>query len=127
MLRPSFQSARTCTFPSLSTCELSAISFPGGIEFRDRRACIQAKDGGTLALDFASAPWLEDDAPIVLILPGVAGSTEDMYVKSAAMELIRQESGRSYRAVIMNTRGSKSCPLTSAYLTHAGSTDDVRT
>ena len=88
---------------------------------------MQAKDGGTLSLDFASAPWLEDDAPIVLILPGVAGSTKDMYVKSAAMELIRQEGGKAFRAVVMNTRGGKSCPLTSAYLTHAGSTDDVRT
>ena len=91
-------------------------------------AVIQAKDGGLIALDFVSAPWVTDDAPIVVILPGVAGSSKDTYIKSAALGLsMQREDNKAYRVVVVNTRGGKTCPLTTPYMTHAGSTDDVRT
>ena len=81
-----------------------------------------------IALDFVSAPWVTDDSPIVVILPGLAGSSKDTYAKSAALGLSMQGGdNKAYRVVVVNTRGGKTCPLTTPYMTHAGSTDDVRT
>ncbi|EJD07438.1 AB-hydrolase YheT [Fomitiporia mediterranea MF3/22] len=94
----------------------------------DRRF-IPADNGGTLALDFASTPWLKSSAPIAIIIPGLLGCSQDAYVNSAARELSRLKDGsvRGYRVVVMNPRGTPGNPLTSPHLTHAGSTDDMRT
>ncbi|EJD07436.1 uncharacterized protein FOMMEDRAFT_164408 [Fomitiporia mediterranea MF3/22] len=93
------------------------------------RHFVPADNGGTIAIDFASTPWLNGSAPIVIILPGLLGSWRDAYVKSATRELSRLSDGpvKGYRVVVVNSRGTPGNPLTSPHITHPGSTDDIRT
>ncbi|KAK8751707.1 hypothetical protein OTU49_009894 [Cherax quadricarinatus] len=58
------------------------------------------KDGGQICLD-----WLDvtvvDDQPIVIILPGLTGSSQSEYVKSFVLAV--QETGA--RCAVFNNRG----------------------
>lgn len=112
---------------------------------------LEAKNGGALALDFVTVSndiVPRKTAPIVIILPGLVGDSQCIYTMSAAEKLaMADDMGyASYRVVIVNSRGSMSIdlllwpsrfnarsitgignPLTSPHLTHAGSTEDVKT
>ncbi|KAL5537023.1 hypothetical protein ACEPAF_846 [Sanghuangporus sanghuang] len=92
------------------------------------RYFVSADSGGALAVDFVSAPWLSLDAPIIIVLPGILGNSQSLYVTSATEYLTRLRNGpvTGYRVAVMNTRGTSGNPLSSAHLTHAGMTDDLR-
>ena len=69
-------------------------------------------------MDFVSAPWLSLDAPIVIVVPGILGHSQSLYVSSATEQLIRLRNGpmAGYRVAVMNTRGSEFCAIILARL-----------
>ena len=68
-------------------------------------------DGGRLALDWAAnlpAQCDKDDAPVLLFLSGITGSSSDNYVKYCMLDGMRH----GYRPVVMNYRGCGGLNLT---------------
>ncbi|XP_072041838.1 phospholipase ABHD3-like [Amphiura filiformis] len=70
-----------------------------------RREMVHTPDGGEIAIDWADnddgSPYETSERPIVIIIPGLAGSSEEDYIKRmviAALEL-------GYRVVVFNNRG----------------------
>jgi predicted alpha/beta-fold hydrolase len=69
-----------------------------------KRELVHLPDGGTLALDWVDNKQLENDqaAPIVLILPGLSGTSDSSYVRHMADVSVNN----GWRTVIMNYRGT---------------------
>ncbi|KIY64920.1 AB-hydrolase YheT [Cylindrobasidium torrendii FP15055 ss-10] len=92
-----------------------------------RRHLLSLSDGGTLGLDFA--PYndadLPEDTPIVIVLCGVAGGSNESYAQEIVAPTVDAK-GLSYRAVVISSRGCNGVPLTSSRMFSAGGTDDVR-
>ena len=68
-------------------------------------------DGGRLALDWAAdlpAQCDKDDAPVLLFLSGITGSSSDNYVKYSMLDGMHH----GYRPVVMNYRGCGGLTLT---------------
>ena len=73
-------------------------------------------DGGRLALDWAAnlpAQCDKDDAPVLLFLSGITGSSSENYVKYCMLDGMRH----GYRPVVMNYRGCGGLKLTVSSLT----------
>ena len=82
------------------------------------------KDGGTVALDWDKQmpdPKEKPDKPILLMIPGVAGDSENLY-QTDLLRHIRHK----FRVVIMVSRGSGGLPLTSARLNCINTWDDLK-
>lgn len=97
-----------------------------GVEYD--RELVKTGDGGTVALDTpraplgASAPPLPDDAPVLIVLPGLTGGSHDAYVQHLAVEAARA----GLRTVVFNSRGTGDGPVTSAQFYSASFTGDMR-
>uniref|UniRef100_A0A0N4X1N4 Hydrolase_4 domain-containing protein n=1 Tax=Haemonchus placei TaxID=6290 RepID=A0A0N4X1N4_HAEPC len=66
------------------------------------REVIEFADGGALGIDWLFADDCKEDAPIVLFLPGITGSTRDCaYILYPAQEIY----ARKWRVVVYNPRG----------------------
>ena len=68
------------------------------------RELMTLDDGGVLALDWAAnlpAECDKDDAPVLLFLSGITGSSSDNYVKYSMLDGMRH----GYRPLVMNYRG----------------------
>ena len=68
------------------------------------RELMTLDDGGVLALDWAAnlpAECDKDDAPVLLFLTGITGSSSDNYVKYSMLDGMRH----GYRPLVMNYRG----------------------
>lgn len=89
------------------------------------REILTTPDGGSVALDWedssGQAP-LPDDAPVLILLPGLTGGSHDTYVSYAA------EKARTFgmRAVVFNSRGTAGSPVTSPQFYSASFTGDMR-
>ena len=83
------------------------------------RRRIDTPDGDFLDLDFAPAP--AEDAPIVVVLHGLEGSTRREYISLMLRELF----DRGLRGVGMNFRGCGGEPNRSACFYHSGETGDL--
>lgn len=68
---------------------------------------IEIPDGGRLRLDWASASN-ESTKDIVLILPGLTGTSDDNYI----LHLVVTARDLGFRVVVMNHRGSVTPPMT---------------
>lgn len=84
------------------------------------RELLEMKDGGQICLD-----WLDvtvvDDQPIVIILPGLTGSSQSEYVKSFVLAV--QETGA--RCAVFNNRGLGGVQLKTARTYCAANSDDL--
>lgn len=90
-----------------------------------RRELIHMPDGGTVALDTedqVTTASLPSDAPVLILLPGLTGGSEDSYVQHAVVHA--REAG--IRAVVFNGRGTSDTPVTSAQFYSASYTGDMR-
>lgn len=103
------------------------------------RILLPTPDGGTLALDCfeealeTSQPRVEieirdewaggDGRPVVLLLSGLGGGSQDTYVRSTAAAA----AARGFDAVVLNMRSCGDSPVTSPrfFSAYLGSTDDV--
>ncbi|EYC11264.1 hypothetical protein Y032_0051g2107 [Ancylostoma ceylanicum] len=66
------------------------------------REVIEFEDGGALGIDWLHPEGCADDAPIVLFLPGITGSTRDCsYILYPAQKIC----ARKWRVVVYNPRG----------------------
>lgn len=65
-----------------------------------RRELLTLKDGGEVALDWSDNNC-EDNAPVILILPGLTGASQSEYIKC----LIAAANNFRARVVVFNNRG----------------------
>lgn len=91
------------------------------------RQIVGLQDGGCVALDWwkGSNSHLQHPSastPIVLILHGLTGGSQEGYIKWMA----RAVAASGWRAVVMNYRGCAGLPLTSPKCYDAVSTGDIR-
>lgn len=87
------------------------------------RELVHMPDGGVVALDTEETDTdLLPGAPVVILLPGLTGGSEDSYVQHAVVHA--REAG--IRAVVFNSRGTSGSPVTTAQFYSASFTDDLR-
>jgi len=81
------------------------------------------RDGGCIALDWhRSGHEAAPDAPILLVLHGITGGSQEGYVKWVC----HTAAERRWRPVVMNFRGCAGLSVTSPQAYNAIFTDDVR-
>ncbi|KAJ7520166.1 hypothetical protein O6H91_20G070200 [Diphasiastrum complanatum] len=121
------------SFPLLSNGHVESIfarlfrSLPA-VEFR--RECLGMADGGTVALDWpiggaGGDMWntkLSEDAPALILLPGLTGGSGDTYVRHF---LVRARQ-HGWNATVFNSRGCAASPVTSPQFYSASFTEDLR-
>ena len=85
-------------------------------------------DGGQIALDWTipKNPVTEskissDNIPILVVIPGLTGHNDDLYMVSTALGAVDQE----YQLVIVNHRGCSNSKLTTPRFYCAGTTNDL--
>ncbi|EFN55873.1 hypothetical protein CHLNCDRAFT_145469 [Chlorella variabilis] len=89
------------------------------------REIVHMPDGGCVALDTEDLPaaqQLPQDAPVLILLPGLTGGSEDSYVQHAVVHA--REAG--IRAVVFNSRGTSGSPVLTAQFYSASFTEDMR-
>ncbi|VDO92899.1 unnamed protein product [Soboliphyme baturini] len=79
-------------------------------------------DGGQLALDWSIPENCLDICPVVIILPGLTGTTHDRYVQSLAKTI----NDLRYKAVVFNYRGGNGAALLTPKIYCACDTDDIQ-
>ncbi|KAK4262946.1 hypothetical protein QN277_028435 [Acacia crassicarpa] len=87
-----------------------ASFFRSAPQVKYRRQCLRTKDDGSIALDWVAGddPLLPPDSPVLILLPGLTGGSEDSYVKHM---LIKARS-KGWRVVVFNSRGCGDSPVT---------------
>lgn len=89
------------------------------------RELVHMPDGGVVSLDREKVEpeqELSPNAPIIILLPGLTGGSEDTYVQHAVVHA--REAG--FRAVVFNPRGCSDSPVTTAQFYSASYTGDLR-
>lgn len=88
-----------------------------------RRECLRMADDGAAALDWVSGDdrLIPVDAPLLILLPGLTGGSDDTYVRHM---LIRARS-KGWRVVVFNSRGCANSPVTTPQLYSASFTGDL--
>jgi len=92
------------------------------IELNFQREVIDLPDEGVLALDWAASENCNHDDPIVIILPGLSGSSSSPYVRHTADIALNN----GFRTVVMNYRGTAGLALKNKIAYSAGWTEDFR-
>ncbi|KXZ45822.1 hypothetical protein GPECTOR_50g616 [Gonium pectorale] len=94
-------------------------------QLRYRREILKTADGGCVALDWEhveDGKELSDDAPVLVLLPGLTGGSGDSYVLHA-VHTARQA---GIRAVVFNGRGTADSPVITPQFYSASFTGDTR-
>ena len=72
--------------------------------------------------DFIDIDWCgEGDAPIIILLHGLTGSSQSVYIKGLQHILL----ANNFRSVALNFRGCSGEPNNSARCYHSGETEDI--
>ncbi|KAG0488587.1 hypothetical protein HPP92_007398 [Vanilla planifolia] len=88
-----------------------------------RRECLRARDNGSVSLDWVLGDehWLRPDSPVLILLPGLTGGSQDTYVRHM---LVRAKK-KGWRVVVFNSRGCGNGPVTTPKFYSASFTDDL--
>ncbi|CAL5020603.1 unnamed protein product [Urochloa decumbens] len=75
-----------------------------------RRECLRAPDDGAVALDWVAGDdrALPTDAPVLILLPGLTGGSDDTYVR----HMLMRARSKGWRVVVFNSRGCAESPVT---------------
>jgi len=89
-----------------------------------RRECLRGPDDGAVALDWVAGDdrALPRDAPVLVLLPGLTGGSDDTYVRHMLMTARR----KGWRVVVFNSRGCADSPVTTPKFYSASFTGDLR-
>ncbi|KAK7083543.1 Phospholipase abhd3, partial [Halocaridina rubra] len=79
------------------------------------------KDGGQVCLDWFDGDDTNATSPLILILPGLTGSSQSEYVKGMVLSI----QGIQVRCVVLNNRGTGGIPLTTTRTYCAANSDDL--
>ncbi|KAJ4890217.1 esterase/lipase/thioesterase family protein [Raphanus sativus] len=90
---------------------------------RLRRECLRTKDNGSVALDWVAGDdtSLPPESPILILLPGLTGGSQDSYVRHM---LLRARS-KKWRCVVFNSRGCGDSPVTTPQFYSASFLGDI--
>ncbi|XVF51217.1 hypothetical protein PTKIN_Ptkin04bG0167000 [Pterospermum kingtungense] len=90
---------------------------------RLRRECLRVKDGGTVALDWVSGDdrRLLPDSPILILMPGLTGGSQDSYVRY----MLTKAKCNGWRVVVFNSRGCGGSPVTTSQFYSASFVGDT--
>ncbi|XP_059662142.1 embryogenesis-associated protein EMB8 [Cornus florida] len=93
-------------------------------DVRFRRVCLRTKDDGAVSLDWVSGDddQLPPDSPVLILLPGLTGGSEDTYVRHM---LVRARS-KGWRVVVFNSRGCGDSPVITPQFYSASFIEDLR-
>ncbi|KAL8520541.1 hypothetical protein ACS0TY_011170 [Phlomoides rotata] len=92
-------------------------------DVRFRRECLRTNDDGAVSLDWVSGDdrCLSSESPVLILLPGLTGGSEDTYVRHM---LLRARS-KGWRTVVFNSRGCGNSPVTTAQFYSASFLGDI--
>ncbi|KAJ1733035.1 hypothetical protein H4S06_000049 [Coemansia sp. BCRC 34490] len=120
--------------PYLATGLLQTIFATMRIRRRDSssdvaytRELLTMDDGATVSLDWCAAECAEN-APIVLVMSGVGGSSQEHHIRALAKTLTRADGPKALgaRVVVVNHRGTAGTPITAPRPYDVGFTGDLR-
>ncbi|VDM96855.1 unnamed protein product [Thelazia callipaeda] len=109
-----------CPFGSLQTIARGLFAYVKYPAFK--REIITLNDGGILALDWLEPVNVKSTSPIIVLLPGIAGSSSSSYILHTVWELYE----KGFRSVVVNHRGSAGVPLKTAQTNNAAYTCDLK-
>ena len=111
-----FRQAAWASGPNAQTLVARVLRSPDGPHFERER--VETEDGDFLDLDWGPDP--APDAPVVLVLHGLEGSSRRRYVRNVCRALLAHR----IRPVAMNFRGCSGEPNRSLRFYHSGETSD---
>ncbi|KAK8964188.1 Embryogenesis-associated protein EMB8 [Platanthera guangdongensis] len=90
---------------------------------RLRRECLRARDNGAISLDWVSGDdrLLPPDSPVLILLPGLTGGSQDTYVR----HMLARARKKGWRVVVFNSRGCAHSPVTTPQFYSASFTEDL--
>ncbi|KAJ2082976.1 hypothetical protein H4R24_001170 [Coemansia sp. RSA 988] len=98
---------------------------PAGCLINYDREIFEFSDGGKAAIDWALPPQEASvDALLVIIIPGIAGTSYDYYIRSFIRHLREQKP--ECRVAVLQSRGCNGVRLATPKAFHGGLTDDLR-
>ncbi|KAJ2375566.1 medium-chain fatty acid ethyl ester synthase/esterase 2 [Coemansia sp. RSA 2607] len=98
---------------------------PGGCAVDFQREIFEFADGGRAAVDWALPRRdAQQDAPLVILIPGIAGCSSDFYARSLISKISRPP--YDYQVVVLHSRGVSGVPLATPLAFHGGMTQDIR-
>ncbi|KAJ2617584.1 hypothetical protein H4S08_000225 [Coemansia sp. RSA 1365] len=98
---------------------------PAGCPIDYEREIFEFSDGGKAAIDWAlPSQEAAADAPLVVIIPGIAGTSFDYYIRSFIRHLNEKLPG--CRVAVVQSRGCNGIKLATPKAFHGGLTDDLR-
>ncbi|XP_020084479.1 embryogenesis-associated protein EMB8 [Ananas comosus] len=88
-----------------------------------RRECLRTSDDGAVALDWVSGDdrRLPFDSPVLILLPGLTGGSDDTYVR----HMLVRARNKGWRVVVFNSRGCADSPVTTPQFYSASFTKDL--
>ncbi|GAV88905.1 Abhydrolase_6 domain-containing protein [Cephalotus follicularis] len=89
-----------------------------------RRECLRTKDDGAVSLDWVSGDHLDvpPDSPLLILLPGLTGGSQDAYVR----HMLMRARSNGWRVVVFNSRGCGDGPVTTPQFYSASFIGDMR-
>ncbi|KIY92980.1 abhydrolase domain-containing protein 1/3 [Monoraphidium neglectum] len=123
-LKSEYRPVPLLTNPHVETIAIAKLRSDPKLPFR--REIILTKDGGAVAIDWEHFDMeeheLPEDAPVIVLLPGLTGGSTDTYIQHA----VQQARAVGVRAAVFNSRGTASSPVLTPQFYSASFTDDTR-